>query len=64
MDWKLQTELANISVFVKEDSFVAINLESSLLRVIRRVILLSLNKGQWRKKWEVDSISVPQLQED
>ena len=43
-------ELANIGVFVKEDSFVAINLQSSLLRVIRRVILLSSSKGQWRKK--------------
>ena len=35
------------------ESFVSINLESILLRVLNEVILLSLNKGQWRKKQEV-----------
>ena len=33
-----------------------------LFKVFSRVCLLSLNKGQSRKKWEVDSIPEPQLQ--
>ena len=60
--FKSNNELPNTSVFIKEDSFVSINLQSILFRVLRRVILLSSNKGQWRKKWDVDSISIPQLQ--
>ena len=44
------------------DSFVSINLQSILFRMLRRVILFSSNKGQWRKKWDVDTISIPQLQ--
>ena len=38
------------------------NLESMLFKVLRRVCLLSWNIGQWRRKWEVDSILEPQLQ--
>ena len=55
-------ELLNRNVSIKEDSFVSINLQSIFFRVLRRVILLSSNKGQWRKKWDVDSTSIPQLQ--
>ena len=55
-------ELLNSSVPIREDSFVSINLQSILFRVFRRVILLASNKGQWRKKWDFDSISIPQLQ--
>ena len=33
-----------------------------LFKVLRRVCLLSWNIGQWRRKWEVDSILEPQLQ--
>ena len=48
--FKSNNELPNSSVCFKEDSFVSINLQSILLRVLRRVILLSTNKGQRRKK--------------
>ena len=37
-------------------------MESMLFKVLRRVCLLSWNIGQWRRKWEVDSILEPQLQ--
>ena len=39
-------ELPNSSVSVKKDSFVSINLQSILLRVLRRVFLLSSHNGQ------------------
>ena len=48
--FKSNNELPNSSVSIREDSFVSINLQSILFRVLRRVILLSSNKGQWRKK--------------
>ena len=48
--FKSNNELPNNSVSVKEDSFNSINFQSVLLRVLRRVILLSSNNGQWRKK--------------
>ena len=51
--FKPNNELPNSSVSIKEDSFVSINLQSILLRVLRRVIVLSSNNGQWRKKWDV-----------
>ena len=38
-----------------------INLQSILFKVFRRVDRSSLNEGQWRQKYEVDSISKPQL---
>ena len=38
------------------------NLQSYLLKVLRRVYFLSLNTGQWRRKCEVDSLSRPQSQ--
>ena len=46
----------------KEDLVNSINLQSILLKVLRRVYRSSLNVGQWRRKCEVDSISKPQLQ--
>ena len=55
-------ELWNSIVSVKESSFVYINMQSICLTVLRKVIFLSSNKAQWRKKWEVDSIFIPQLQ--
>ena len=60
--FKSNNELPNSSVFIKEDSFFSINLQSILFRVLRRVIVLSSNNGQWIKKWDVDSISIAQLQ--
>ena len=51
---KSNNELPNSSVSIREDSFVSINLQSILFRVLRRVILLSSNKGQL--------LSIPQLQ--
>ena len=37
-----------------EEVFVnSSNLQSILLNVLRRVYLLSLNIGQWRRKWEI-----------
>ena len=59
--FKSNNELLNSSVPIREDSFVPINLQSILFRVFRRVILLSWNIGQRRKKLDVDSISISQL---
>ena len=50
--FKSNNELSNSSVSIEEGSFVSINLQSILFRVLRRVILLSSNKGQWRKNEE------------
>ena len=47
--FKSNNELPNSNVSVKEDTFVSINLQLIFLRVLRRVILLSSNKGQWKK---------------
>ena len=38
------------------------NLQSVLFKLLRRAYGLSLNVGQWRRKYEVDAISKPQLQ--
>ena len=46
----------------EEDLVNSRNLQSILLKVVRRVYRLSLNVGQWRRKCQVDSISKPQLQ--
>ena len=46
----------------EEDLVNSRNLQSILLKVVRRAYRLSLNVGQWRRKCEVDSISKPQLQ--
>ena len=46
----------------EEDLVNSRNLQSILLKVVRRVYGLSLNVGQWRRKCQVDSISKPQLQ--
>ena len=59
--FKSNNELLNSSVPIREDSFVPINLQSILFRVFRRVILLSWNIGQRRKKLDVDSISISKL---
>ena len=48
-------------VSYKENSVNASNVQSILLKVLRRVNRSSLNVGQWRRKCEVDSISKPQL---
>ena len=45
----------------KEDLANSSNLQSILFKVLRRVYRPSLIVGQWRK-YEVDSISKPQLQ--
>ena len=34
---------------------------SRLLKLLKKVLLSLINKGQWRRKWVVDSISWPQL---
>ena len=52
----------NKRVCVKQESLDSNILESMLFKVLRRVCLLSWNIGQWRRKWEVDSILEPQLQ--
>ena len=54
----------NCQTAIREDSFFSINLQLILLRMLGRVILLSSNKGMWGNKWEVDSISIPQLQRE
>ena len=46
----------------KEDLVNSSNLQSTLFKVLRRVDHSPLNKGQWRKKCDADSISKPQLQ--
>lgn len=46
----------------KEEPFDSNVVQPMLLRVLSRVSLLSLNLGQWRKKWAVDSVSKSQLQ--
>lgn len=46
----------------KEESFDSNVVQPMLLRVLSRVSLLSLNLGEWRKKWAVDSVSKSQLQ--
>ena len=45
----------------KEDLVNSSNLQSILFKVLRRVNRSSLNVGQWGRKFEVDSISKPQL---
>ena len=45
----------------KKDLINSSNLQSILFKVLRRVYRPSLNVGQWRRKYEVDSISKPQL---
>ena len=61
--FKSNNELPNSSVSIKEDSFISFNLQSVLFRVLMRVLVLLSNNGQWRKKWDVDSISmIAQLQ--
>ena len=57
-------ELPNSSISVKEDSFISINLHLTLLRVLRRVILLSSNKGQWRKSEKLIRYSYHNNKED
>ena len=46
--FKSNNELPNSSVSIREDSFVSINLQSVLFRVLRRVTALSSNNRQWR----------------
>ena len=36
-------------------------LQPTLFKVLKRVYLSLVNNGQWKKKWVVDSISLPQL---
>ena len=73
---ELYTQLLSMSVFFSssnkvlpynricdnEEFFNSSNLQSILFKVLRRVYLLSLNIGHWRRKCEIDSISKPQLQ--
>ena len=40
----------------KKESVDSNILQSILFEVLRRVCLLSLNIGQWRRKWEFNSI--------
>ena len=54
--------LPNKITCVNEESPVSGNLQSIFLKVLRRDCLLTLNMGQWRRKWDVDSTSKPQLQ--
>ena len=54
--FKSYNEFSNSSIAIKEDSFHPINLQSILSRMLRRVIVLSPNNGQF------DSISIAQLQ--
>ena len=44
--FKSNNELPNSSVSIREDSFVSINLQSILFKVLKRVIFFN---GQWRK---------------
>ena len=46
----------------KKDLVNSSNLQSTLFKVLRRVDHSPLNKGQWRKKCDADSISKPELQ--
>ena len=46
----------------KEELLNSSNLQSILLKVLRKVYRSSLNVGQWRRECEVDSISKTQLQ--
>ena len=55
--FKPNNELPNSSVSIREDSLVSINFQIILFRVLGRVILLSSNKGQWRRWFE----TIPQL---
>ena len=41
----------------KEEFANSSNLQSMLFKVLRRVYLSSLNIGQWRRKYKLDSIS-------
>ena len=61
---KSNNKLPKISVSLNEDSFVSVSLKSVLFRVLRRVVVLSSHKGQWRKNWDIDSIFILQLQKD
>ena len=54
--------LPNKGVCVTEESFGYNIFQSMLFSMPERVCLLSLNIGQWRRKWEVFSIFKPQLQ--
>ena len=54
--FKSNNELPNRSVSIKDDSFVFINLQSLLFRVLERLILSSSNKGQWRTAMRVNTV--------
>ena len=53
--------LPKSNVCVRSKSVESNSLLSRLRIVVKRVRLSLLKKGQWRKKWIVDSISWPQL---
>ena len=44
--FKSNNELSKSDISIKEDSIASINVQSILFRVLRRVILLSSNKGE------------------
>ena len=46
---------------VRLQSALSNGLQSRLLKVLKKVLLSSTNKGQWRIKLVADSISRPQL---
>ena len=54
--FKSNNELPNRSVSIKDDSFVFINLQSLLFRVLERLIRSSSNKGQWRTAMRVNTV--------
>ena len=55
---KSNNELPNSNVSVQEDLFASVSLQSVFLVCSGEWFF----KGQWRKKWEVDSTSITQLQ--
>ena len=57
----LKVVLPNSKICVSEKSVLSSSVWSMLTKLFRSVRRSLLCKGQWRKKWIADSISLPQL---
>ena len=57
----LRDSLPNSKIFVRRESVLSNSLLSRLRKLLKRVLLLFVNKGQWRKKWPVNSTLYAQL---
>ena len=61
LSFVVKDESPHSSIWAREVSVLSNNLWSISLKLFRSVQRSLLYKGQWRKKWIVDSTSLPQL---